>query len=139
MAHSATRPDLDLVDDIDTLIVRYPPLKADRKHLHFFIKDGVITVSGHLRTAITRRYLLERLPLLPGVRAVLADALYDDETLQRDAGRMIAAQHADGALANVQYGVVIVTGTLPAGHGADEFAARLAEILGVVRIAAKLA
>jgi hypothetical protein len=134
MSQRNVRPDEALSEAVDTLIISYPPLKADRKRIHFHICDGSVTVEGHLRTAITRRYLMERLPALDGVRSVQAEHLYDDETLQREAGRILAEMGADGALINMHYGVAVVTGTPPTGNAAQSLAERLAALPGVEKV-----
>lgn len=139
MSQRNVRPDEALSEAVDTLIIRYPPLKADRKRIHVHIHDGSVTVEGHLRTAITRRYLMERLPLLDGVRSVNAEHLYDDETLQRETGHVLAEMGADGALINIQYGIAVVTGTPPVGNAAQSLADRLAALPGVEKVVIKAA
>lgn len=138
MATHAIRSGDDLYSEIDTLIHHYPPLQADRKHLHIVSDGGILTISGHTRTAITRRYLLDRLKLVQGVRAVVADALYDDESIQREAGQVIAHFNATGAIINTLHGTVILTGHLPEGVTAAMLAEEMAAIPGVAQVVAKV-
>lgn len=139
MTQRTERPDEALLVAVQTLILRYPPLQADSKRIHVHIADGVVTVEGHVRTNITRHYLMQRLPALDGVRAVHAEHLYDDETLQREAGHVLAELGVDGALINVQYGIAVVTGTPPAGSAARSLADRLAALPGIEKVVIKAA
>ncbi|MDZ4766536.1 MAG: BON domain-containing protein [Chloroflexota bacterium] len=136
MAQSDVRPDSELLDDFGQLIIDYPPLRQDRRRINVTANQGVISVTGHVRTPITMRYLLDRLAQIEGVRGVTAAALYDDESLQRAAGRVLGG--VDGVVANVIYGIVILTGKLDDSEHVAELAAQIAQIPGVVEVAAKV-
>lgn len=138
MAQSESRADIDVMSDINNLIVQYPPLNQDRKQVDFYIHNGVVTVSGHVRSPITRRYIIERLPNIDGVRGVTSERLYDDESIQRDVGQHLGARDITSVIANVYYGIVILTGSLPDGVSVQDLASDIARITGVTEVAAKL-
>jgi osmotically-inducible protein OsmY len=131
---AGTRADVDIQADIERLIVRYPPLNNDRHHIHLTVKDGMVTLQGHVRTPISRRYLLDGIGLIRGVNDVDATAFIDDENLRIEVGRSLPP----GILANCEYGIVILSGTLPPGTTADELATQIANIPGVRKVVVKL-
>ncbi len=105
------RPDMDIQDDIDHLIAHYPPLQKDRHAIHVIVSNGIVTISGHVQTPITRQYFLERLTHIPGVVAVHGDELFDDETTRIEAGKVIPS---GVILGKVLYGTAVLSGDLPA-------------------------
>ena len=125
---SVTRPDLDLDDDVLDIIVRYPPLAADRHHINIKVENGVIFLSGHTSTAISRRYLVDRVAEIPGVVGVNTDQLYDDPTIVREVGQVLPL----GVIANSRYGNVVLSGNEP--PDADALIERVAQIPGVRRV-----
>lgn len=129
----ATRPDVDIEEDIHNLIAHYPPLQADRHQLHIEAHDGAVTLSGHVRSLINRRYLVDRVREIAGVSTVNADQLYCEETIRIESGRPIP----NGVIANAVYGTVILTGTLPQGTSAEDVVKDVALIPGVVRVVTK--
>ncbi len=128
---TAPRADVDIERDIDHLIAHYPPLTKDRHSIKTQVENGVITVSGHVQTPITRSYLLKNLPLIPGVSAVKSDNLFTDETIRLEAGRLIPV---GVVLARVQYGSVVLTGKLPEQTGADTLVSQIRAIPGVKQV-----
>lgn len=129
----ASRPDLDVQDDIQNIIVRYPPLQADRHQIDVEVHDGEVIISGHVRSIISRRYLLERAASVPGVRSVNIDRLYAEETIRLEVGRLIPT----GVIANPYYGALILTGTLPQGVTAEALAQQVGQIPGVEQVLTK--
>ena len=127
------RPDVDIEEDIYDIISHYPPLQADRHQLHFDVRDGVVNVSGHVRSLISRRYLGDRIPKIPGVYAVNIDNLFSEETIRLEAGQRIPI----GVIANATYGTVILTGVLPDGKTPETIASSVAQIRGVERVVTK--
>jgi osmotically-inducible protein OsmY len=127
---STLRPDIDIDDDVLSIILRYPPLAADRHHLHINVVNGVVHLSGHTATTISRRYLVERVSQIPGVVGVNADMLYDDVSVSLEAGQVVPP----GVIANSRYGTVVLTGTLPPDADADTVAMRVAQLPGVKRV-----
>jgi len=107
----AKRVDIDIEADIDDMICDYPPLVKDRHHIHTDVNNGVVTVSGHTRTAITRQYLVDALAKIGGVTSVKADALYSDADVRLEVGRLIPV----GVYVVMDYGVVVLAGSLPEG------------------------
>ncbi len=128
-----TRPDVDIEEDIYNLIAHYPPLVSDRHQLRIEARSGEVILSGHVRSLITRRYLLDRVRAIAGVTSVNADQLYCEETIRIESGRPIP----QGVIANAIYGTVVLTGTLPTGTSADDVVKNVALIPGVERVVTK--
>lgn len=121
------RPDLDIHEEIEDIIVHYPPMVNDRHHVKITVDDGVVNVVGHMRTTITRRYLIETLPTIKGVAKVDDSQLYDDEAIRLEVGQLIP----QGVFANIEYGVVILSGRLPHGSSEAELVQKVKAIAGV--------
>jgi osmotically-inducible protein OsmY len=130
MAQVSTRPDIDIDDDVLNIILHYPPLAADRHHIHIEVQDGTVSLSGHTSNPISRKYLVEKVAGIPGVIGVSADLLYDEASISLNAGQVISP----GVLVNVRYGTVLLSGKVPADVDADALAMRVAEIPGVMRV-----
>jgi len=124
------RPDLDILEDIEHRIVQYPPARKDQHAIHVGVRNGHVTLTGHVQTPITRRYLLDSIPAIEGVQAVNADAFYDDESTRLDIGKVIPP---GVKLARIQYGTAILAGKLPDGLSGEEVAARVSQVPGVAR------
>jgi osmotically-inducible protein OsmY len=129
--NAVSRPDVDIEADIEHLIAHYPPLVKDRHSFKTLVQNGVVTVSGHVQTPITRSYLLKNLPLVPGVTDVKSDYLYSDETIRLEASRLIPV---GVVLGRVQYGSVVLTGTLPDGTTADALVSQIRNVPGVKQV-----
>lgn len=129
-----TRDDLDIRDDIYTLIVKYPPTNADRNHIHIEVRQGVVRLSGYVKTPISRRYLQDRIPHIPGVVDLNLDDLHDDESIRLEAGKVLPY----GPIINVSYGTIILTGRLPEGTSADALIDALGKVPGVQRVVARI-
>lgn len=127
---SATRPDIDIDDDVLDIILRYPPLTADRHHINIKVEGGVVSLSGHTSNPISRKYLVDKVADIPGVVGVDADLLYDDASINLGAGQVIQP----GVLANSRYGIVVLSGKVPPEVDAAALAQRVAEIAGVRRV-----
>jgi osmotically-inducible protein OsmY len=125
------RPDIDIEADIDRLITYYPPLQKDRNAIRYQSQNGIVTISGHVQTPNSRRYLLGRLPKIAGVVSVHDDQFFDDETTRIEVGRTIPVGVVVG---KVFYGTVILSGKLPEGMTVDELAAQVAAVPGVRRV-----
>lgn len=131
-ATTRTRQDVDILDAVHSLIAKYPPLAADRHHLRVSVLTGVVMVEGHVKTPITRQYLIERVAAVDGVRGISAESLFDDETIRLEVGSRLP----DGVLANPVYGVMVLSGKLPAGMTDADVARLAAGIPGVTRVVA---
>lgn len=129
--NAVLRPDVDIEGDIEHLIAHYPPLVKDRHSFKIQVENGVVIVSGHVQTPITRSYLLKNLPLIPGVVDVKSDYLYADETIRLEAARLIPV---GVVLARVQYGSVVLSGTLPKGMTADALVSQIKSVPGVKQV-----
>lgn len=128
-----TRPDVDIEEDIRDVIAHYPPLQADRHHLHISVENGVVTLSGHVRSLITRRYLVDHVAQVSGVYTVVSDQFYAEETIRLESGQRIPP----GVIANASYGTVILTGNPADDMNADVIVRDLAQIPGVERVITK--
>jgi osmotically-inducible protein OsmY len=126
----AMRSDLDIQDDIEDVILHYPPANNDRHHIDVRVEGGVATISGHAKTPITRLYLLNAISLVRGVNDLRADRFYDDETLRLELGQVIPL----GIYVNVEYGTVVLSGTLSDEMTDDELVRRVASVRGVNRV-----
>lgn len=127
---TTARPDEDILVDVDTLIVHYPPLVNDRHQFHVSVVGGTVTLSGYVKTPMTRRYLIDGVTVTPGVTQVSADGLYDDETLRIEVGGVVPA----GVIVNVEYGAVILSGRIPAGKTEADVVDSLRSIPGIRRV-----
>ena len=128
---AAERADLDILSDIEHLIAQYPPLVKDRHAIKLDVKNGHVTVTGHVQTPNTRRYFLNTLPKIEGVKSVDAARFYVDESVRLEIGKVLPV----GALvAKIQHGVVILTGDLPAGTNADSVVKSVGQLPGVVQV-----
>lgn len=123
-------PDIDIHDEVNNVITRYPPLAADRHQIRVLVNNGIVYVGGHVKSRPSARYLLDAIARINGVRGVNGNALYDEETLRIEVGRVLPV----GVLANTRYGTVILSGRLPEGVTHDDLAARLSTIPGVERV-----
>jgi osmotically-inducible protein OsmY len=121
---------VDILDDLYNLIAHYPPLQADRHHIHIDVSDGVVNLSGHVRSSITERYLVDRVKRVQGVRAVIADQLFNEEEIRLEAGQRIPP----GVLANVYYGAAVLTGKLPPDVTPESVVTGVSQIPGVERV-----
>ncbi len=128
------RPDVDIQKAIISVITQYPPTAADRHTIHVSVQDGAVVLSGHVRTPINRRYLLNEIPKIDGVRAVDSSTLYDDESIRIETGQRVPP----GVLVSVRYGTVALTGSLPHGTELDTLAAAIAAVPGVQRVVASI-
>jgi osmotically-inducible protein OsmY len=132
-ATHAPRPDVDIEEDIHNLIAHYPPLQADRHHFDIDVEDGIVIPHGHVQSLISRRYLLERVGAIRGVLSVNDEQLHAEETIRLETGQRIPT----GVIANVVYGTVILTGTLPDGMSEAAVAQQVAQVPGVERVVTK--
>jgi osmotically-inducible protein OsmY len=126
----ATRPDVDIVEDIEDLMMHYPPAAHDRHRIHVSAEDGVVTLSGYTKAPVTRSYLLEHIKNVSGVKAVQAKAFYDDESLRLSIGRIVPT----GVQVMVEYGAAILAGKLPAGVNEAQVETKVGAVPGVHKV-----
>lgn len=124
------RPDEDIAEDIAALIRSYDPLMQSRHWFTYDVRDGVVKLQGNINSAIAERVLLDNVPRIPGVEEVDAEELYNDEELRLRVGRMIPP----GVLAHVDFGRVVLSGSLPDGHDPDAMIKRIEEMPGVRKV-----
>lgn len=124
---TATRPDEDIAADIASLIRSYPPLFQARHWIAYTVEGGIVTVNGHIKSPIAQRVLVDNLPTIPGVTELDASAVYNDEALRRAVGQVLP----HGLWASLDFGAVLIEGTLPAGSKVDAIVADVSAIPGV--------
>lgn len=100
------RPDVDIRQDIADIIVRYPPLNAERHLIETYVQNGVVRFTGYTANNINRGYLLQHARNVPGVLNIDADDLHDQEAMRIYVGRLLP----EGVQANVRYGSVVLSG-----------------------------
>lgn len=127
------RPDLDIHEDIEDIIVHYPPMVNDRHHVKISVENGVVKLVGHMKTPITRHYLTETIPTVKGVAQVDDSQLYDDEGIRLEIGKLIPL----GVFANIEYGVVILSGRLPQGIDSAALIEKVKGVSGVRIVTSK--
>jgi osmotically-inducible protein OsmY len=125
----STRSDIDIRKDVIGLIATYPPLAYDRHYIDVQVENGLVTLTGNLRTPINRTYLNAEAVKVEGVTGVNTDALFDDETIRLHTGRVLPP----GVMVNVTNGVVVLSGELD-GVDVDAMGATVAAVPGVVRV-----
>lgn len=125
-----TRPDVDIEEDIQRIMRTYPPLSHDSHRIQVQVQDGSVTISGYVKALQTARYLRNRIATTPGVRAVNADALFDDESIRLQVGRVIPV----GVYVNPEYGAVILSGKPPSDVSVEDLVKKVALVPGVHRV-----
>ena len=128
------RPAEDIAEDIAALVRRYPPLVQSRSWFHYRVEDGVVTLEGHIKSAIAERILLDNLPRIPGVVQVDSSDLHNDEDLRLALGQLLPV----GVTLYVDYGYVVIMGSLPARRKPEALIARLAKVPGVRTLESRL-
>lgn len=126
---TTVRPDLDIREDIITIIAKYPPLAADRFHIEVNVVNGEVILTGHVSSPINRTYLVYFAAQVEGVKKVDTRHFYDDESLRLAAGRLVP----QGTSVNVRSGVVLLSG-VPVGDNVDAIAQAVAALPGVIRV-----
>jgi osmotically-inducible protein OsmY len=124
---------VDIEEDVDELVSSFAPLKASRPHFDIRIEDGIVKLEGNVRSPQARLVLLNNIPRIPGVLGMDPSQLYDDETIRFAVGQVLPP----GLFASVQFGVVALTGKLPAGVSSDAIVSAIQSIPGVRRVGAE--
>jgi hypothetical protein len=128
------RPAEDIAEDLASLIRSYPPLFHSRHWFTYEIAEGVVTLRGHIKSPIGYRVLMDNVPDIPGVEAVEADELYSDEDLRLEVARTIPP----GVLARIDFGTVVLSGTLPPRRKPEALINKIATIKGVRKVESNL-
>jgi hypothetical protein len=128
----AARLDIDILADIQRWLFTYPPLSHDRRHIHISVSGGIATVSGNIKTPITRDYLRKHIGEVQGVHEIVDGELYDDDTIRLALGNLLEP----GALANPEWGMVVLSGKLPDGEALQALVNRVGQIAGVHKVVA---
>ena len=127
------RPDVDIEEEIELLIRSFAPLKASRGYFSFKSTQGHVRVQGNVRNPQARRVLLDNVPHIRGVVDCDSTELYDDEMVRLAVGQLLPP----GVFANVHYGAVALTGSLPDGASADMITRAISALPGVRRVGAE--
>jgi osmotically-inducible protein OsmY len=128
------RLDDDIREDVQAVIVRYPPTNSDRHQIFYDIDHGTVRLRGHVKTPINRSYLAESLPRIKGVKQVDTSALFDDESLRLKAGTLLPR----GVMVNVTYGVAVLSGSLPDEISEESLVEKVAAIPGISKILVRI-
>ncbi|NJL95823.1 MAG: BON domain-containing protein [Anaerolineae bacterium] len=126
-ATKVQRPDVDIAADIRRLERSFDPLKQARGHVSTLVQDGHVVLSGHVRSTLARRVLVDNVPDIPGVLSMDASALFDDETLRLKLGHVLPR----GVFVRVNYGTVVLTGHLPDSVVLGDLIAKVGAVPGV--------
>lgn len=100
------RNDQFIHDDIRRAIINYPPTANDRLNFNYSVIDGIVYLSGYVRTEPTATYLINQIQMTDGVIGLETDGFYTDEGLRFEVGRVIPF----GVQVRVEYGNVILAG-----------------------------
>ena len=119
--------DIDILARIQHELSSYPPFMADRHRVHFSVSDGVVHVSGHVKSPITETFVVNRIRNVPGVSDVIDDDFYNDEEIRLDVGSVIPP----GVMVTVEYGAVILSGKLPEGTTVEQLVHKAGQLPGV--------
>jgi osmotically-inducible protein OsmY len=127
---TTTRPDIDIEADIHHVLGDYPPVVNDRHHIQVTVEDGHVIINGYTRTAVTHGYVMSRVPEVHGVISVDASEFYSDENLRLTAARDLPY----GVFARLEYGTVILYGTLPDDADLEQLVQHVGSVPGVRRV-----
>ena len=128
---STVRADMDIAEEVESLIAHYPPSRNDQRHIQVHVRNGHVTLSGHVQTPNTRRYLVAQIPGVEGVSSISANVLYDDESIRLEVARDLPV---GVQLARVYYGTVILAGNLPEGMSEAELIAAVQKVPGAKQV-----
>lgn len=131
----STRPELDILSDAKNLIASYPPTMHDRHYIDVKLNDGVLIVSGHVMSGVTRQELIKRLQTVRGIEKLDVRHLYDDGTVRINVSKLLPA----GVSMTVRYGAVTMLGTLPETTSEEELVKQISAVPGVTRIVTQFA
>jgi osmotically-inducible protein OsmY len=127
------RPDAAVRADVLQALDRVDLPRAFRTGVRVAVRDGVVDLRGHVRTATHARLLAERAGTVPGVLAV-RDRLVDDEALTSRVARALTADPAvRRAILRVhsRHGEVALNGELPSEAARQTATALAAAVPGV--------
>ena len=119
--------DIDILARIQHELSSYPPYMADRHRVHFSVNDGVVVVSGYVKSPITETFVVNRVRNVPGVSDVMDDDFYNDEEIRLDVGRVVPP----GVMVTIEYGAVILSGNLPEGTTVEQLVHKVGQVPGV--------
>jgi hypothetical protein len=104
------KPTLDIREDIETIIRTYPPLRESRPHLKIDVDPaGKVTLLGNVRTHVIERVLVDSTRLVEGVTTVDDSALYNDDEILVEAGKLLPP----GVYLTAVNGALVLTGREP--------------------------
>lgn len=124
------RPPEDIMEDIAALVRGYPPLRQSQNWFKYTVANGVVTLSGHIKSSVAERVLVDSLQHVPGVIGVDSSALYNDQELRLQLGQLVPA----GVWVQVDFGRAIIDGDVPPGYDVDALEAKLLAVPGVRKV-----
>ncbi len=130
-----SRSDIDIDHDVHQLLHSYPPVRADRHSIHVTVSEGFVTLSGHVRSFPNHQYVVNNVGLITGVTGIDHSQFFYDEKIRLETGQYVPT----GVQVTVEYGTVILTGSVPQGVNVEALAGRLGSLPGVKRVVTSLA
>lgn len=125
------RNDADIFDDVQRLARTAFSTRLSRGNFQYAVRNGVVTVKGHLSSRIGYDLFIDNLMTIDGVVAVDDRELFDDETLRLQIGEILPR----GMRMRIQHGVVALLGRLdPNSEEVLEALAAIGEMPGIVGI-----
>ncbi|HVO44257.1 MAG TPA: hypothetical protein VMT34_16635, partial [Aggregatilineales bacterium] len=106
---TASRPDMDIEEDITVSLRNFAPLRTARGFLSYQSTNGHVKISGNVGSPQSKIVLLDFVQKIPGVIDSDMNDLHDDEEIRLNVGQLVPP----GVLVSVQFGTVILSGSLP--------------------------
>ena len=95
---------------------RYTPLRRTYAQVDVSVQDGIVTLTGTVGSIVMKRVIVGEVSRLPGVRAVQADELYDDTSLQLAVAQTLGSNPSmciavnEQVYIHIHHGRVVLTG-----------------------------
>jgi len=133
MANTKQQPviaDIDIEAAINHAMRAHAPFSHDRHRVNINVNDGVVHLSGYVKSAPTYRYALEHIDDVAGVREVIVEDFHNDEEIRLDVGKVVPT----GVFVTLEYGAVILSGNLPDGEDVEALVRKVGLVPGVHRV-----
>lgn len=132
------RPDAELSAAVEAALDSLKPVAVyERPHLRVTVKDGVVTLEGHVSSRLRAEHIEAAVATVPGVRAVDNRLVCDDE-LEVQVAQALGADprtRARPIAVHARHGVVTLSGRVPeaaVAEAATAVAAALPSVRAVV-------
>lgn len=122
-------PAEDIAEAIRQFIRTYDPLKQAREYFQFDVSaDGVVTLSGNVRSVQAKRVLVDHMLDVQGVTQYDDSNLHDDEAIRLKIGPLVP----NGVITRSNFGYVTLA--IPAGVDGNALAEKVAALSGVRKV-----